>query len=261
MVGLFNTTCIKKEHFIDGDKFEALNSPCERISYLTTDAAIQIIKTGKSPCPAEHLLITHNSDYSISPELIKKLPRHWFAQNVVVNHPQITPLPIGLERVRWFPHLHKRETLIEFMKLKIQPSKLCYANFSLTTNFSQRKSCLNMCSSFSTVAVNNTVNQNSYRIFMEDILNHYFILCPEGNGIDTHRLWETLYLGRIPVVTHNITVESFKDLPILIIPSWDQFSKKTLEKYLTDFQAGKIAYSMDKLNFLYWKNLIWKSKI
>ena len=35
--------------------------------------------------------------------------------------------------------------------------------------------------------------------YLESIKNHDFVLCPRGNGRDTHRLWETLYLSLIHI--------------------------------------------------------------
>ena len=251
---------INISELIDGDKFEALHNHEGKVTYLKTDSAVELLKMRASLCPTDHVLITHNSDLPVSYEMVQtgyKLPRQWYAQNALVRHPKVTPIPIGLERVRWFPHLHKRDILVKFMgDPNFKPSKLCLANFSLSTNYSKRKACLDACSSFSTVSINTSVQQNPYQFFMEEILNHYFVLCPEGNGIDTHRLWEVLYLGRIPVVTSNISVESFKDLPMLIIPSWEYLNKKILQKYLEDFQSGKIPYSLEKLSFSYWEKKI-----
>ena len=265
MAILFDTSWLQACQLIDGDKFESLNNPKEKITYLSTDAIIELLKLNSEVCSERNILITHNSDHAISKEIIegvgkKVFPCHWFAQNVMIKHPKITPLPIGLERIRWFPHIHKRDILLKNMKLNIKPEKLCLANFSLNTNYTQRKKCLEMCRSFSTVDTNISVMFKSYTDFTLSILNHYFVLCPEGNGIDTHRLWETLYLGRIPVVTHNITIESFKDLPILIIPSWDYLTRDILINFLKNFKAGQINYSLDKLNFQYWNNII-KGKI
>lgn len=31
-----------------------------------------------------------------------------------------------------------------------------------------------------------------------------FVLCPRGNGIDTHRFWETLYKGNLPVIVDSV---------------------------------------------------------
>lgn len=265
MATLFNTSWIQPHHLIDGDKFEALNNLNKKILYLKTDTALTQLNNKEPLCPSDYTLITHNSDFPITQTVIYNaenvgLPRHWYAQNALVKHPKITALPIGLERTRWFPHMHKRDLLLKNMnQLSIKPDKLCLANFSLSTNLKERKACLEACRTFSTISTSSSVLQDLYRLFLEEILNHYFVLCPEGNGIDTHRLWETLYLGRIPVITFNPAMESFKDLPILIIPSWKCLTQKVLLIYLENFQSGKIPFSLEKLKFQYWEEKIGKN--
>jgi hypothetical protein len=50
-----------------------------------------------------------------------------------------------------------------------------------------------------------------------------YIACPRGNGTDTHRFWETLYRGSIPVVKKSLWSQSISDLGITLIQlnSWD----------------------------------------
>jgi hypothetical protein len=50
-----------------------------------------------------------------------------------------------------------------------------------------------------------------------------FIACPRGNGTDTHRFWETLYRGSIPVVTKSRWSDSIKELgiPFVELSNWD----------------------------------------
>ena len=38
-----------------------------------------------------------------------------------------------------------------------------------------------------------------------------FIISPPGNGIDTHRVWETIYAGSYPVVEKNLSMNSFNE--------------------------------------------------
>ena len=51
-----------------------------------------------------------------------------------------------------------------------------------------------------------------------------FCICPEGNGVDTHRLWECWYLKVIPIVIRtdfiDILMEKIK-LPIIILNKWE----------------------------------------
>jgi hypothetical protein len=49
------------------------------------------------------------------------------------------------------------------------------------------------------------------------VRQYKFVLCLEGNGYDTHRIWETLYLESFPVVLNTSwsTSLNYLDLPIL----------------------------------------------
>ena len=114
-------------------------------------------------------------------------------------------------------------------------------------------------SSFATLQVADTVCQctpETYARYLTSILEHKFVLCPEGNGVDTHRLWETLYLGRIPIVTRSVVTEAFASLPMVILDSWNDLSPALLVAYWEDFQAGRIPYTLNRLFMSFWKNRI-----
>jgi hypothetical protein len=53
---------------------------------------------------------------------------------------------------------------------------------------------------------------------------HRYIVCPRGKGIDTHRVWETLYRGSLPIVIRDNWSESLKSqgVPLIIIDSWQE---------------------------------------
>ena len=59
------------------------------------------------------VVITHNGDNNIDGTYV--VPGnviHWFAQNVIIDHPRIEALPIGLENNMWFRALRKRDRMI-----------------------------------------------------------------------------------------------------------------------------------------------------
>lgn len=49
-----------------------------------------------------------------------------------------------------------------------------------------------------------------------------FVICPRGNGLDTHRFWESLYLGAIPVVLSKHRTVAFEGWPSLVIEDWSE---------------------------------------
>ena len=59
-----------------------------------------------------------------------------------------------------------------------------------------------------------------------------FSISPNGNGIDCHKTWESLYLKTIPIVTKSINSLQYSDLPILIIDNWDSLDGLDLTKDL-----------------------------
>lgn len=97
----------------------------------------------------------------------------------------------------------------------------------------------------------NGVNISHY---FDNLYNHPFVICPEGNGIDTHRTWECLYLNTIPIVKRNINIEFYKDLPICFVDSWEEVTEIFLFEEFKRMATAK--WNLDKLNFDYWKNLI-----
>ena len=67
--------------------------------------------------------------------------------------------------------------------------------------------------------INYVVDENnlSKQKYLEKINTYKFILCPWGNGIDTHRLWETLYSNSITVIKYHRALSKFSDLPIIYL--------------------------------------------
>lgn len=54
------------------------------------------------------------------------------------------------------------------------------------------------------------------KAYWKALLDHKFIVSPEGNGIDCHRHYEALMAGCIPIVEDNPTIrEKYKGCPIL----------------------------------------------
>lgn len=68
---------------------------------------------------------------------------------------------------------------------------------------------------------------------------HRFVACPEGNGLDTHRFWETLYRGSIPVVTDSPFVRNWWDLgvPMVVLSDWSEL--ETLTTNESQLQNGE----------------------
>jgi len=137
------------------------------------------------------------------------------------------------------------------MNENIEKKKLLYMNFNINTYSQERQGVYNLFCNKRYVTIGKTVNTIEGRTnFLREIKSHYFVLCPRGNGIDTHRLWETLYMGSIPIVIKNIAYKGFEDLPICFIDKWSDINEDFL-----DGEYNRILntdYCLDKLKISYW---------
>ena len=144
----------------------------------------------------------------------------------------------------------------QFKKEKFYNNNLIYMNFLISENRGkhERNIVYNKFINKDYVTIGkHERNHNGHRKFIEEIYNHKFVLAPWGNGIDTHRLWMTLYLGSIPIVKYHKVYEQFKHLPILFVNDWDEITPNYLNKSFDEIHSKK--YDMQIITMPYWKDL------
>ena len=155
----------------------------------------EIIKTK----PYKYVIISHNSDHNITEDVYALKPPnvlHWFAQNCRVNYEDVTPIPIGIERP-CVSGLDTVQMVLDASRQEIHPINLTYINFSWQTNPNARQPVLHHYQGYKW----NTVQERvPFEQYLREIKRHVAVFCPPGNGWDTHRFWETLYMGRVPIV-------------------------------------------------------------
>ena len=87
------------------------------------------------------------------------------------------------------------------------------------------------------------------------IINHAAVLAPRGNGLDTLRAWEALYLGR-PVITKNSTMNAVFDyFPVHILSNWTtDLNEKLVHDVVKYYSSpeGRAKVSTVKLFMFYW---------
>ena len=90
-----------------------------------------------------------------------------------------------------------------------------YVNFNSNTYFSEREALYEKFKNFDWVVVQNS--NLSKENYLTELSKYKFSLSPWGNGVDTHRVWESLYVGTIPSTKYHHTFSTSKDLPILFV--------------------------------------------
>jgi hypothetical protein len=87
---------------------------------------------------------------------------------------------------------------------------------------------------------------------IERLSQYRFCICPEGNGVDTHRLWEALYLKTVPVVIKSefTNILQKNNIPLVVLNSWDDFNPDNLNYNTFDFENAQFLQTIDMSKIL-----------
>ena len=158
-------------------------------------------------------IIIHNTDKPFGPrELAYLLPmaNHIYAINTVVKHPKVTTIPIGFV-----------DKQVAFLSLLATPNVTrdidIYENFAIRNNPEKRMACHRAFEANPRVV---RAPNKSAREYYADLCRSKFVLCPEGTGMDTHRVYESLLCGATPVVLRNSLSHLYERLPVCILDKW-----------------------------------------
>jgi hypothetical protein len=173
------------------------------------------------------VLISHNSDENIDSKfesiLNSNLLIKWFAQNILIFHPKLFLLPIGIANSMW-----KHGNLQLFKKKVLNKKKDFYFFFSINTNFKERIHCKEEIEKKGLI-FGKLVNFDNY---IKELSEHKFAICPPGNGIDSHRIWECYYLNTIPILLkNNFTLQLAKILPCVLLDKWSDLNLNIINDY------------------------------
>lgn len=213
-----------------------------------------------SPKISNQVVISGQSDYGVTPEIAARYPRvrHWFAINNESRDSRIMTLPLGVTNDTDESPVHRiygNQAVLR--KVQLEPrfiKNLAYLNMSRT--HPSRDVVIDLFSNQPWVTVGKSESTMEGREqFLRDIRNHEFCFCPRGNGLDTHRLWETLYMGSIPIVEYDPAYSEFRDLPIYFVTDWQKdVTPEKLRSVKTDFASR--SWNLEKLYWPYWKAMI-----
>lgn len=189
--------------------------------------------------------------------------RKIFGINVVKFKDISIPLPIGItnntnesEFHRLFGNneLFMRANDTDFLT---HSNGLVYGCFSTETNSRERVPLAKILS-----RSKHTFDAPEFSIegrvrYLGNLRKFAFTACPVGNGVDTHRLWEVLYMGGIPIIKRNEILESLLvDLPFVLVDEWDQINDAVFLQEAWDRLSVGSNYNFEKLKLGFWINLI-----
>jgi hypothetical protein len=200
------------------------------------------------------VLISHNSDDGVDARFLKTLddPRivHWFAQNVSIDHPKLTPLPIGIANAQW-PHGQVADFIAAAAAAPSSKQDVIYCNFGVGTNPTR-------ISIHKRVAASGAISMapgKPFRRYLADLAQCRWCLSPPGGGLDCHRTWEALYLGVVPIVARTAQGAALYDgLPVIRIEDLGGLSLGSIKEEQAKLEAQ--TFEPVRLTMAHWRQRI-----
>jgi len=152
------------------------------------------------------LFIFSGSDYTFHTGHIEAVSAFYpnaqfWIQNWVDDHPAVLPLPIGVNL---------------FTEVSIERQHIFCISF-ITINSIEREA-------FQEFIIKHPEFHRFIAPYLEGedfcrlLKSHYFSFCPQGNGFDSYRIWESLACGAIPIMKETpFTLTLYKYYPYLPI--------------------------------------------
>jgi len=208
------------------------------------------------------VLVTHNSDHGVEKRHLTYLEDpnllFWFAQNVNVEHSKVQELPIGLANPE-FRH-GNADALVQTANQYARNRRkfAMYSNFSDTHSSREKVKRFLDNMNVETRYLHREPELLTPEEFWIKLSKFSAVCCPRGNGLDTHRLWETWYLGNVPVLCDQFGTwrAIFRDvtLPRIELGQTQEAWPSLLSKCV--YTTWKQATGRKELRFSYWKALI-----
>ena len=189
-----------------------------------------------------------------------------FIQNNEYDHPKVHIMPIGIRDCGSVVAMHQRfhhsclyEKGVSMLRrgawnsaVDVRPIK-CLLCFSLWTHPS-RQECYNLFAGASSFVYNlndaavihtrqaaaaNPFEKVPASVVYDKTLESRYALCPRGCGVDTHRFYECIYLGCVPIVVRTHTVfdrlyHPVTGFPCLVVERWQDVTEELLDARYPD---------------------------
>ena|SRR5579862_9846934 len=166
----------------------------------------------------DYVLFSHNSDRPVDDKLRRFLRRRrlraWLAANAATAHPKLHALPLGIANPRW--RHGEGAALADIQAQSVPKTELFDASYDISTFPPAREYCSRQTGI-------EPYARRDFEEYLYALASSYFCIAPRGNGIDTHRVWEALYVRTVPIVTRNVVTEQHPDLPLVVLDDWSEF--------------------------------------
>jgi hypothetical protein len=211
------------------------------------------------------IIISHNDDISVDKKfeaiIENKKIIHWFAENASFMHPKLTPLPLGI----YSRFYDKQGLTVEYIKKysgKKKKFPRIFYSFSLITSPVKRGAILEILKKIP-LCEGLESGMLPKEEYFDAMTSSMLVAAPQGNGEDTHRIWEALCTGTVPVVQRTPSTEYWKKmgLPLYLIDEWEELSTMTEKELIDIYEWAKPLFSNKAIWMPFWIEQFEKAKL
>lgn len=196
----------------------------------------------------------------------------WFCKNPSIIHFKIRPFMLG-PKWQWkttrFYGEDKCYMLDVYNKYCLTPEtkfynkelkkNLLYFNFTTQTTNNPLYNChKNIRRDVKSALLKKFkwIENQEFEEYIKTLQKYKFCICPPGRGIDTHRCWEALMVGTIPIVLSSPLNSLYINLPVLVLENLSIITEEYLNIEYSNLINQK--YKFERLYSHFWKNELLK---
>ena len=166
--------------------------------------------------------------------------RAWYTQNYgSTGDTRIRPIPIGLDLHTSAGFLSPRRQLEALRRARRDPRSRrqqemrVFCDLEVNLNSLARREALAALRDCDHVVFQRT--RTSRRRIWREYARYPFVLSAPGNGLDCHRTWEVLSLGRIVITRRSSLDPLYEGLPVVVVDDWKEAGDRSnLERWWRD---------------------------
>jgi len=190
--------------------------------YLLGDLVKQFTKRLEEikPKSIEKLIIMESDTLQTIEELKPALivAEQIYSNNLIGTKKNFTPIPLGLER-RCYRSAGVISDFTKPYKEDISKRNIPFlVAWNDQTNPNRAIYRREFSNSSNSLIIEKRISPKTIHTLMRRTM---FVPAPAGNGLDSHRTWEALYLGCIPVILRKEYCGD-DNWPVMVVDSWDE---------------------------------------
>ena len=185
-------------------------------------------------------LITGDAIYGVPDQISKATEildhpnlQMWYAQNVLMEHPKLSPIPLGLPIHYGYPDSPDSAQTVDKM-IDIREKMPSWQNRSRRILFDRgtmtsgarkvaRKQALEDLSACNDSRVEFMTQTPTLETWEKHYSTHQFAIVVRGTGWDTYRTWEYLFFGTVPILLKGTPMDHLHmpaHTPVVFVDHW-----------------------------------------